>query len=306
MLNADDLRKSKDKAQVAYSEFMLSTERFSDSLFCFFEGKDNPYYVSRIKQFTMKYHPIKCGGRENVLKVHKLINNKREYDKYKKGFFIDRDFNEPLKPKSLLIFETPCYSIENFYVSITVFKEILTNEFSISEASDNALFNLCLNLFSERQREFHRAVCLFNAWYACLIDEKVKYGKETGVSLEDKFPRGFLEFSLDGVIQKYDFERIKDKFLNATEISTDQLNEKYSEFLICEQHKVFRGKYEMEFLLKFINMLLIDAKSSQKYLQKKINFTFGDGSMNNEQAIAVFGIYAETPESLIEYLKVVS
>jgi len=109
------LRQSRNKAQVAFHEFTLSTREFPTHLFCFFEGKDNAYYVPRIKQFTTQY-------------LHRLIAQKTEYDKYKVGFFIDRDFNKELPLIYPPIFETPCYSIENLYVSKDVFKEILINE----------------------------------------------------------------------------------------------------------------------------------------------------------------------------------
>ncbi|HZH39259.1 MAG TPA: DUF4435 domain-containing protein, partial [Bacillales bacterium] len=107
----EKLRKSREKAQVAYQEFAVSTRKGKDGLFCFFEGKDNAYYVPRIKRFTDNYHPINCGGRDEVLDVYRLITIHSEYDKYKKAFFVDRDFNEPLPPRNPPIFETPCYSI---------------------------------------------------------------------------------------------------------------------------------------------------------------------------------------------------
>lgn len=119
------LNKSKDKASVAYNEFILYTEQNKNGLFCFFEGKDNAYYIPKVKNFTDKYHIIPCGGREKVLEVYQLITIHSEYDKYKKAFFIDRDFNQALPPQNPPIFETPCYSIENFYVSVNVFKEIV-------------------------------------------------------------------------------------------------------------------------------------------------------------------------------------
>jgi len=37
----EKLRKSTDKAQVAYQEFCLRTGKAKEALFCFFEGKDN-------------------------------------------------------------------------------------------------------------------------------------------------------------------------------------------------------------------------------------------------------------------------
>jgi hypothetical protein len=82
----DKLKQSRNKSQVAYQEFALHTRQGKDGLFCFFEGKDNAYYVPRIKRFINNYHPIHCGGREKVLDVYRLITIHREYDKYKKHF----------------------------------------------------------------------------------------------------------------------------------------------------------------------------------------------------------------------------
>ncbi len=55
MISIETLRLSRDKGQVAFQEFALSTSRLSTHLFCFFEGKDNPYYVPRIKRFTENF-----------------------------------------------------------------------------------------------------------------------------------------------------------------------------------------------------------------------------------------------------------
>ncbi len=306
MTYLEELRLSRDKQQVAFTEFMNATGAFSAHLFCFFEGKDNAYYVPRVKQFTDKYYPIKCGGREKVLAVQKLIAHRSEYNRYKKAFFIDRDFNEPLQPALPSIFETPCYSIENFYVSIAVFKEILTNGFHLSEVTDKVIFDTCVSVFSARQDEFHEAICLFNAWYACLIDLKNTKGTQTGVTLGDKFPKNFIDFTLKSVKSKYDITTIQSLFPTATQVETEKLHTKVLIFQHCEQYKTFRGKYELEFLIEFLRLLLKDAVTPQMIFKAKtnLNFAFGDASgLNNEQVIHIFSGYAETPESLIEYLK---
>lgn len=297
----EELRKSKDKAQVAYSEFVLLTRRFPAHLFCFFEGKDNAYYVPRVKQVTNNYRPILCGGREKVLGVYRLITNRREYANYKKAFFIDRDFNSSLPAHNPPIFETPCYSIENLYTSINVFKEILINELHLSEVSDSS-FEICMQLFAQRQQEFHLAVCLLNAWYACLIDRRNAERQETGVNLDDKLPKGFVEFSLQGINQRYNLETIKNTFPNALEIAEEKLKAKYSEFSSCEQRLVFRGKYELQFLITMIDLIIKDSLTEQQFFKSKIDFSFYN-ALNNEKAINVFSGYAETPENLLTYIK---
>lgn len=99
MTYAEELRQSRNKPQVAFTEFANATRKNSNHLFCFFEGTDNAYYVSRIKRFTENYYPVKCGGKQSVIDVHTLITGKEEYRKYKLGFFIDRDFNSTIGDK---------------------------------------------------------------------------------------------------------------------------------------------------------------------------------------------------------------
>jgi len=301
MLYIDQLRKSREKPQVAYQEFVLHAGKGNDGLFCFFEGNDNAYYVPRIKRFTDNYHPIPCGGRDKVLDVYRLITIHSEYDKYKKAFFVDRDFNEPLPPHNPPIFETPCYSIENFYVSVDVFKEILKNQLHLSEVSDEA-FQVCIRIFTERQKEFHQATVLFNAWYACLVEIRNKTGNQTGVNLDHKLPKDFIYFTLDSVVKKYDIEKIKQTFPQASEVSEDILNTKLGEFTNCDQCKVFRGKYEMLFLVTMIELILQDSSNPKKYVEQNIKFAFGQ-KLSNQQAISIFSPYAETPETLNDYLK---
>jgi hypothetical protein len=270
-------------------------------LFCFFEGErgsDNSYYIPRIKQFTDNYYTINCKGKEKVLKVHELIKAHREYDKYKKAFFIDRDFDKPLPAHKPPIFETPCYSIENFYVSIGVFKEILKNTLQISEV-DNA-YEICLKLFTERQKEFHLAVTLFNAWYACLIDLRSSTGNKIGAILDEKFPRNFLAFTLKSITTNYDLKKIKQKYPDALEVTETMLDSKVREFSKCNQQKVFRGKYEMQFVVKLIELILQDSSTTKEFLKRKIKFAFG--GVSHAQAISVFSPYAETPNSLMKYL----
>lgn len=300
----EELRASRDKKQTVYTEFALSVRKFPTHLFCFFEGNDNGYYVPRIKKFTSDYVPIYCNGREKVLGVYELIINKTEYDKYKKAFFIDRDFNVLLDSKNPPIFETPCYSIENLYVSLSVFEEILINSFHLSPTTDLD-FEKCKVIYQERQNEFHSATLLFNAWYACLIDKRNNENIETGVNLSDKFPKGFVEIDLNEVKSNYDLEKIKAAFENAIPILEEDLIKKIEEFESVEAQKTFRGKYELNFMITILDLLVKDSKTENQFLESKINFLFYD-SLNIEKAIEVFSSYAETPPQLDNYLKEVT
>jgi hypothetical protein len=304
----DTLRESRNKPHVLFQEFVLSTKKYPKHLFCFFEGKDSAYYVSRIRKVTDCFLPIVCNGKQNVLDVYTLIVNKKEYKRYKYGFFIDRDFNTPIGKKQPPIFETPCYSIENLYVSVDVFKRILINAFHLSEVSDEQLFKTLLELYEKRQKEFHNAVLLFNAWYSCLIERREKEKIQTGVQLDEKFPRGFINITIHGVTKNYDFETIRKNFPNATEIKELVLERKITLFRTVEQHKIFRGKYELEFLLEIIKGILTDSYLHHLVVKEKLKFfSFGDGStLNQEQLLIILEAFAETPRELIDYLEKVT
>lgn len=293
------LRESKDKATVAYQEFVLSTKRYNNHLFCFFEGNDNPYYVPRIKNFTEQIYPINCGGRDKVLKVYELISNHEIYNKYSKAFFIDRDFNSPRQENRDLIYETPCYSIENFYVNQNVFEQILIHDFQFSKNDEN--FQICISLFNDRLTEFNSSVTLFNSWYACLIEIRNESGKNTGVQLDEKLPKGFVNIKLQTVDSSYNIDTIKQNFPESTELDEETLNAKIIEFQNCNSELVFRGKYQMEFLITLIQLILNDSKNEQELIKNKINYAF-DGALNHKRALSLFTNYATTPESLNDFL----
>jgi hypothetical protein len=292
----EQLRKAREEsANVAYLTFEKHLNSDKIGLFCFFEGKDSPYYYPRITtKFSGNYYPIICSGKSKVLKVYELIDGHREYDIYKKAFFVDRDFDFPLlNPK---IYETSCYSIENLYTSTNVFKEVLKSEFGFAETDDD--FQRSLKVYTDLQRDFHEGITLFNAWYACLIYLRNTTNQQTGVHLEDNFPKEFINISLAGITITYDILTIKAKYPNALEIPDNVLQQKISDFNAQNKGQVFRGKYELDFMLKMINCLIEDSKTIKAFISKPIKY-----NTTNTQAISQFSQYAETPIELTDYIK---
>lgn len=295
-MTVEQLRKARDEsANVAYLTFEKHLNTDKIGLFCFFEGKDSPYYYPRITtKFSGNYYPIMCSGKSKVLKVYELIDAHREYDIYKKAFFVDRDFDLPLMNPE--IFETSCYSIENLYTSSNVFKEILKSEFGFAETDED--FQRCLQIYIDLQIDFHEAIILFNAWYACLIYLRNTTQQQTGVHLEDNFPKEFINISLAGITIRYDILAIKAKYPNALEITDYVLQQKIVDFNTQNKGQVFRGKYELYFMLKMINCLIEDSKITKTFISKPIKY-----NITNTQAISQFSQYAETPIELTNYIK---
>ncbi len=298
-MTVDDLRKAgKNSSNVGYMTFIKYIREDKSGLFCFFEGKDSPYYISRVRSvFQGNYYPINCTGKRQVLKAFELIQNHNVYDKYKRCFFIDRDFDPPENnPK---IYETPCYSIENLYVSIAVFGEILKSEWGFLETDDD--FKRCVEVYTKLQQEFHEAVLLFNAWYGCLIDKKHELKQKTNASLDDKMPKGFITIGLGGVRSNYDFSAIKAEFPDALKVTKKAVTLKEKAFKKVEQGLVFRGKFELHFMLMILDELKKDSNKPKKdrtFISKPVKY-----NITHSQAISQFSQYAETPPELITYIQ---
>jgi hypothetical protein len=298
-ISPDALRKAREEnANIAYQTFIKHIDENKDGLFCFFEGKDAPYYGLRIKIFAKRssYFSLPCKGKKMVLKVHELISRHQVYDKYIKAFFIDRDFDSKLAASDPNIYETPTYSIENLYVTKNCVSEIFKHEFGLSEVDDD--YKKALAIYNERLREFCQAMCLFNAWYATLKDRKNNENVETGVSLDAKPPKGYIYLSLDQVKCGYDIERIQGDFKGATTFDQVALTKKLEEFQNADMVNLFRGKYLMYFLISFLNLLITDSNTEKKYINRKLSY-----NTDANIAMSAFSQYAETPETLEEFLK---
>lgn len=73
---------------------------------------------------------------------------------------MDRDFDSLIN--NSLIYETPYYSIENFYTGNEAVSNILRNQFKLDDADED--YQIAMDLFKRRQKEFHASTRYFNAW----------------------------------------------------------------------------------------------------------------------------------------------
>ena len=177
-MDVQEIRDARKKSSVIFAKFCQNKDSYDQGIFCFFEGEDKKYYEQRIEEYTGITHKnifgYDCGGKHGVLKVRKLISEKGEYDTVKKAYFIDRDyFSTDLKDVDT--YETPCYSVENFYTSETAFEKILIRAFGINAYDED--FKRCVNDYKERQKEFHQKIVLINAWLKCQRKHEICNGK---------------------------------------------------------------------------------------------------------------------------------
>lgn len=290
------IEKTQKSSTVAYHKFVLLSRGRNTDLFCFFEGNDTQYYSLRIKQLvSQNYHPISCGNKDNVLKTYKILSESPDYKSFKKAFFIDKDFDEALNNKD--IYETPCYSVENFYVNNYLISEVLKNEMGLTEG--DAQFHEIIQLFESEYKNFSNQTLLFNGWYCALKRRKnVEKLDTTNVSLDEKLPKSFICLKIGEIQSDYNLDRIKELFPNAIEVSEDQINEAVE---ILNTEKIgcnLRGKFQMSFLITFLQFLIDDSSSNKKYIPKKTKFR-----IDKPNIISQLTQYAVTPNCLEKYIR---
>lgn len=284
--------------EVIFQEYILTkSEKGESAVYCFFEGNDYKYYVSRIKAFTSKEIIIyNCGGKNNVLTLHGMINANTSYDNNNTVlFFVDKDFDID-KVNHEDIYTTPCYSIENFYITDTAFCEFLKGELNISEYSieqvDKYDFKRAVNYFKEKRNKFIKDVLMVNIWYSLQRKKSQKISKGQKPDLSN------LKY-INNITTPIDIEELKKLTPNYIEVNDLEIKNEEKR-LMEDPLNNFRGKYYIEFLFKILNVIITDSNKPEKLFSKKrkINLTIG-----RDNLISVLSQYADTPECLKKYLK---
>ena len=299
-ISPDNLRQKRDIAQAVFMRFTRLYEQDKFALFCFFEGEDVKYYGIRIKTIARlnNYHSLDCNGKDSVLRVFAILSNRPYYQSAQKAYFIDKDFDPSIKASlraedAQKIYETPCYSIENFYTSIDCFSEILKSEFKLQQFEPD--FDHCLDLYTQLQAKFHLQIGLLNAYIASCRknQEKINLG---GFKIER-----LIRIDLENITSSYSLEDLNTMFSPQNILSENEIQQKLSELQAKNPQQSFRGKFEIEFLRKIVVKLTDKANiGDQKYFSQKIKITL---KIPEDNLLSTFSQYADTPNCLREYLE---
>ncbi|MCJ8155767.1 DUF4435 domain-containing protein [Chryseobacterium sp. SSA4.19] len=298
-LTVEDLKREREEAtSVAYQKFVLLTSSKENSLFCFFENKDAPYYHLRIKaNFNGDFQYISCGNKAMVKKAYKLIKNHKEYNKYKLAFFIDKDFDESIKNQYSEIYETPSYSIENLYCSTNAFKEFIKTDLQIGE--DEPLHNEVLTLYESLLADFLNASLLFNAWYK--LQKKIGEEQNTypDINLSNSLIPTFIDMTLESVNSNYNIDSILQKYPNHFPFTQQQLDDEINNLKSGDLRLILRGKYIFNFMTSFIRQLIENGADPKKrtVLTRKIKY-----NMDNSTALTLLTCYADSPNCLEQFI----
>ena len=296
-----DMERSKRKNFAVYwARFLKVYTRFSQHPICFVEGEDIKYYGVRVENILRSndVNFIVSGGKKSVINFKSKIANMKELEGIIALYFVDRDFDLPLN--DLEIYETPCYSVENFYTSREVLIRILISEFGLMRTDDE--FEKCLGIFDERQKEFHELSLLLNAWIACQRSiERTKIGSGTNkLNLGNLKLTDFFNIRLDGITAKYDIDELAKVFPHSYEIEHLDLELKKRELRDALPQKSYRGKFEIEFFRLFIDQLAkLARQGGNEIFPEIVNVKT---SITKVNIISDLSRFADTPLCLEEYV----
>lgn len=301
-MDVQEIRNARNKGVVAFTKFCHDKQQHDDCIFCFFEGEDNKYYGPRIERYAKyAYNKIvsyNCGGRKEVIKAYNLIKDKAEYEEVNKMFFVDRDY-APLDQELTNVYQTPCYSVENFYTTIDSFSRIINREFGINSIEDD--FARCVADYCQRQKEFHSETLYLNAWLSGQRKAEDQFHLKKITLTDYKVSKLFSEISIEKVVTKEPIIKtlLQQHFPSAYNVSDEDIAKEVVFFQSKNQQMLFRGKFEIDFLRKIINSIKEKNKNST-YLQVKRECVYVDSNVNT---LSTLSSYADTPECLVRFLE---
>jgi hypothetical protein len=291
-----------------WREFVKQFALESNSLYCFFEGQEDPkYYGNRIDTYVFgneeaNRRNLWCEGKDNLIELYKLVASDARYHEAWVAFFMDIDFDEPDElPSSEMVYITPCYSIENLYVGTRTIRQILHDEFCLSVTDED--FNATIDLYEKLLNKFIKASTELNAWIF-LQRDAAKRQYNNRINLQNISDDKLLDIKLVEVSKKYSIDDLGRYFPDAKPLSHTEVNEQIKNFKEAECISKFRGKYFIYFLRKVLTALVEDSNKSKNrvHFQKKRKVAMQLSS----NIISELSKYADTPPCLVGFLQTVS
>ena len=291
-----ELSNQTETSSVYFMKFASEVSKHQENgVYCFVENYDMCYYMGVIKINTiLKPVYIPCEGKKNVIQTHKDISINPYYNKYHKLFFVDADFDDNSE-LPLDIYITPCYSIENLYVSRSFMEAMLEIEYKIDPYKYTGKYCTVMELYENELNKFNQVILLFNSWYKCY---KSWYNEgKPKVNLEHKMPSGYINLDIGNITQNYDLGKIENDYPEIKRFSSIDIEAAQNELKNDLSYKL-RGKYEIQFLCTFLEFLNKDSRESKVYTVQRSGL-----NINQKTFISQFCQYADIPNGLCDYIK---
>ena len=304
MSRLEQLRNSRQSYSVSFLAFIKIVATRPSDLVCFFEGKDVKYYGPRLRMLrpNLVWQSVDCGGKDAVLKLYDLISSHQLYRKANVAYFLDRDYSLTTIPDNRhQIYCTPCYSVENLYVSSDVFEEMLQGEFGLSRLPDDEhYFSTCVLLFETRLTEFLDAAQVLDTWVFCHREKEVNENTRRILNVDEiKLPQLF-SVTLERVQATYTIFDLEAQSGCETPVTEEEFIMKKNRIRPDQRSIFFRGKFLLFFMRTFLHKLAEDAGRDDPHFFPVS--AKGILRPSDRNFLSELSQYARTPPCLREFL----
>ncbi len=182
------------------------------------------------------------------------------------------------------------------------FTKILNSEFQLYETNqENRDFEKALSVYRERLNQFNDNSILLNAWIFLQRQEEKLLPGTIKLNLSSVNLDTYFSIHLDAITMNYDINSLYRTFPEAKQITSGELAKAINDFTGIDQTSKFRGKFLIEFLRKFLVILMNDFHSNSPVFFS----TKGKTKLNLSRAniISDLSQYADTPPELIIFLR---
>lgn len=304
MSRVQNMAQARDNISVKYHEFMrvCSKNKFP----VFFEGEDEKYYSIRLDSLTnVEWVGINCGGKKKVISLREKIKVSEAYHDKKALFFVDCDFDQNEEINELKdVYLTPCYSVENLYISDNAFIKILRSEFNISEYDESPdCYLRAIQCFKSRKKEFLEAIIDFNLLIHHLRMKEASGELKAKLNLNNIDIDKLVSISLSEVKKIYSLEKYRELFPELPESFEINLDISKSYFANKNSEIAFRGKQNLDFLRTFVLLLRQDRG---KKFDREVFLKSGKIKLQLTKAntLSELSQYADTPTCLKQFLAI--
>lgn len=252
-----------DSPAVLKMKLIKLKSKIPNTIVLAFEGvEDKAAYYHWMRQLTdrLEYIPFICGGKRKSLNFLNSLNKDVNGLGDNVYFFIDKDFDgcSAITDK---IYMTNTYSFENFLASPEVLREILKNDFHCHDRPD--IIGHVEALYFQFEEEFFNVVREINfiLFIAAMF----------GIRRIGKLPErmgALAAIEINGVQSKIcDVYKLAKLERNPTE---EEKQSKLSDFEKLNPKDSYRGKFNLMFFKKFIEVIYLEIKNPTKDIFKDV------------------------------------
>lgn len=302
----EKLKNAANSPLSSYIRFLQQYKKDDKSLHLFYEGDDDPsFYTKCITDLIGDEYRLffyNCKNKGGVYSNHSKIDW-RTFKKARAIFFVDKDHSDILGVKyvkSVNIFVTKYYSIENYLVTEYILERILRELIAIDR---EPLINELKKKFRIQHKRYSNFMLLITSWI--IHHRQLKSSLNlNNINLnhlfcfDENLEVQRITKPLSKKVLAYLDEKAKVK---TAQNSWKTILSIYRRLVVIRDHKIhLRGKFEVWFLIAFVNAFLNQINSEKKKGEQKYKLKV---QITVSNAIAVLGYRIPIPNDLEQFFK---